>query len=352
MNQINYRQKSSRWLASLLGGACLAWLLPFPCLAQVGGLEDEVVTVEELVVTATMGPPWWRVSRGESVVYVLASPGWLPDDLTFDRGRLEQRLTDANSLILSPRWAENAFPPRVVAKALSAGVKAAPETLLDEPMRARYVAARDRLKAPMEQLASLSPAVAGMILAGEVASRRLPPTGQSVDRIAWAVAKHKRVRVIRPAQLYGRRDADRLLADLGRSGLVCLEASLAYVETPPPADRINRSTAAAAWARGDVRPLIERARDATADRHLFTRQAIGGRPVAFRVAAPECTSTMPSVLALAQRWVPDQVAAIENALRKPGHSVAVLDPVSLITKGGVLERLRQNGYQVATPNIE
>ncbi len=339
-----------RLLTVLASAASL--FFPVQSHAQVGGLESEIVPLEELIVTAPLGPPWWKVSRGDSVVYILASPGWLPSGLDFDRQRLERRLSGANSLILSPRWTENAFPPNVVAKTLSAKTTGAPETFLDGPIRARYIAARDRLKVPDDQMAGMSPALAGMILAGEVESKRLPLSGQSLDSIVWAIAKQKRVRVIRPAHLYGRRDADKFLTDLKRPGLTCLTSSLEYVEQPQSGDFSSRDAAAAAWARGDIRPLLDRARESISDRHLFMRHNIGGRTIAIRASAPDCTSAMPSVLAMSQRWIPDQADAVEAALSKPGHSVAVFDPVPLVTKGGVLDLLRQKGYAVATPDIQ
>jgi hypothetical protein len=45
----------------------------------------------------------------------------------------------------------------------------------------------------------------------------------------------------------------------------------------------------------------------------------------------------------------DQVAAIEAALKKPGHAVAVVQLRPLLAKGGVLDQLRAKGYQVKTP---
>jgi hypothetical protein len=45
----------------------------------------------------------------------------------------------------------------------------------------------------------------------------------------------------------------------------------------------------------------------------------------------------------------DQVAAIEAALAKPGHALAVVQLRPLLAKGGVLDQLRAKGYQVKTP---
>ena len=45
----------------------------------------------------------------------------------------------------------------------------------------------------------------------------------------------------------------------------------------------------------------------------------------------------------------DVVAEIEQALKKPGHSVAVVWLPPLLAQGGVLDQLRAKGYQVKAP---
>jgi hypothetical protein len=48
----------------------------------------------------------------------------------------------------------------------------------------------------------------------------------------------------------------------------------------------------------------------------------------------------------------DQVAAIEQALRKPGHAIAVVPLRPLLAQGGVLDQLRAKGFTVTTPGEE
>ena len=45
----------------------------------------------------------------------------------------------------------------------------------------------------------------------------------------------------------------------------------------------------------------------------------------------------------------DQVAAIEKALKIPGHAIAVVPLRPLLSQGGVLDRLRADGFDVKTP---
>lgn len=59
---------------------------------------------------------------------------------------------------------------------------------------------------------------------------------------------------------------------------------------------------------------------------------------------------MPVLAKVTGRWIPDEVAAIAGALKKPGHAVAVMEIGSLVMKDGVLDRLRKQGFTVTAPN--
>ena len=61
---------------------------------------------------------------------------------------------------------------------------------------------------------------------------------------------------------------------------------------------------------------------------------------------------VPTAAEINGRWIPAQAEAIEQALSKPGHAVAVLDAGSLLVTGGVLDRLRRKGFTVTAPSVE
>ena len=48
----------------------------------------------------------------------------------------------------------------------------------------------------------------------------------------------------------------------------------------------------------------------------------------------------------------DQIADIKEALKTPGHAIAVVPLRPLLAQGGVLERLRAEGFTVTTPGEE
>jgi hypothetical protein len=62
--------------------------------AQTPAVDDvEANTVEELVVRGRLpGPAWWRVSDGDSTVYVLGIPDALPKGMAWNQAILNRRL--------------------------------------------------------------------------------------------------------------------------------------------------------------------------------------------------------------------------------------------------------------------
>ena len=107
------------------------------------------------------------------------------------------------------------------------------------------------------------------------------------------------------------------------AGRACFDEVLAQVEAGPGVTL----AAARAWADGDVR----------------------GR--AARTSGPTSAASpwSPARQAFDARTKADQVAAIEQALKKPGHAIAVVPLRPLLAQGGVLDQLRAKGFTVKTP---
>ena len=100
-------------LSLLLGGSALAQVSQ----GQAGGknevsihqtkpvdltpVDSQANLVEELIVNARLpGPAWWKVSDGDTTVYVMGVPAFAPQKLDFDDSVLRRRLDGANVLII------------------------------------------------------------------------------------------------------------------------------------------------------------------------------------------------------------------------------------------------------------
>ena len=94
--------------AKLSGLLVATLLIAAPACAQVAlnparpdPNDPDATLVEELVVTARLpGPAWWRVSDGDTTVYVLGAPSVAPKHQEWDRQLFERRLEGASQVIL------------------------------------------------------------------------------------------------------------------------------------------------------------------------------------------------------------------------------------------------------------
>ncbi|HET9161210.1 MAG TPA: TraB/GumN family protein [Caulobacteraceae bacterium] len=341
-----------------------------PARAQLGpAMDDKETVVESLVVRGFGGPPWWKVQSGESTVYVLASPGSVPKDLKFDHKLLDRRIKTATSVIVPPKVTYNSVdssnvPPLTrLFQEMNQFRQADLEPSLSPALRARFAAARAAIRQPEYRYGALSPGLAGMALAADTAiiksagGKGLPSF--ALQDVVEASARRSRVR-LEPAGVYGADTLTAILEDARKTDEVCLSAVLDQLAQPPnPEEAPERlREVAQAWAEGDVRPLLDNLRRAGDRRALlftFERQDPVRRDeqvVNLRIFEKACVGEMPALQAVQARWVSDQVAAIEKALKKPGHAVAVLDAGVLLVSGGVLDQLRQKGFTIVMPDVE
>lgn len=319
------KQWAGAALAALaLSGAASAQapLAPAPAPATLP-LDPDEVLVEELVVVGRLpGPAWWRVSDADSTVYVLGVPSVASKQLGWDRGVLERRLQGANEVIVS------VDPVRV--RALGAVGTAVNylrlrsrtpfEAQLSGAARERFVAARSRFGKPADRYRTGNALAAGLMLVEDWLDHvRLTTTDPS--KPIRQLARSKRIRVTEKTY-----DAGALLGALARTpasaGNACLDAVLDQIDAGP--GRIQ--AASRAWALGDVPGALSAER-------VYER----------------CLAAAPGAAGLDARYKADQAAAIAAALEKPGHAVAVIQLRPLLSQGGVLDRLRAQGFDVRTP---
>lgn len=285
--------------------------------------DPDAVLVEELVVVARdKGPAWWMVSNGVSTVYVLGAPSLAPKRAQWDTTTLDRRLKGASMIILpfqevkvkvggSLGTAWNYMRLR--------GGKPFEETL-DPATRARFVAAREKIGQPAGRYRTNNALAAGIMLAMDYRDRS-SLTNADTAKVAKVYASQAKVPVVERTY-----DIGRLLGAMIRTppaaGRACLDAVLEQVEAGPGVT----IAATRAWAQGDTFGALENER-------TYER----------------CVNMVPGAQVFDARTKADQIAAIEKALKTPGHAVAVVHLRPLLAQGGVLDQLRAKGYQVKTP---
>ena len=285
--------------------------------------DPDTVLVEELVVTAReIGPAWWRVSDADSTVYVMGVPSVIPKGSGWDPSVLERRLEGANLVILPFNNASVNLltAPGAVVSLVRLRSSAPFEETLEGSLKARFVAARTRAGQEADRYKTRNGMAAALLLVSDyrdAARLTAADPAKTIGRMAAA----RGVRV--EAKTY---DAAPLLAAVVRTPAAaqraCVLEALAAVEAGPA----SAEAAARAWAWGRV------------------RDALGGERSYER-----CIAAAPGAAELDARLKADQTASIVAALKRPGHSIAVVQLRPLLAQGGVLDRLGALGYEIRTP---
>ncbi len=328
-----------------------------PALAQP---PDETALVDELVVRAYGGPPWWTVSDGDSTVYILAQALAVPKGHGWDRTLLEKRLTGAKRLILPI-----SFPPfrlgildarKLYAEVNRGGSRPPLETRLSSAVSARFRARREALAQPESRYAALPAGAAAMRLAGDAYKGWglpvAPPSGDEVLPVVLAAARAKRVRTETPR--YSGPKVEGTVGDVLRPGEACAAAILGELDKGRPRTFSTEEYRGmqTAWADGDIRPALASVSASDDTRHQLRVQV--GEDHFFWLpsgAWSKCGVDMPKTRGPIEQRNPvkDTTAAIARQLQTPGHAVAIVGPWTLLSRDGVLDRLRRQGYEVTTP---
>jgi uncharacterized protein YbaP (TraB family) len=313
-------------LAALVLAAAPAWAQAPQTPSRPDPTDPDAVLVEELVVTARLpGPAWWTVSNGATTVYVLGAPSLAPKRMAWDRGVFERRLAGANLVILPFQDVKVSFTGVIGAAFNFMRLRGGGpfEATLDPERRARFAAVRARLGAPPDRYATRNPLAAGLILATDYRDKT-GLTTTDPTKLIKLLAQRARLPISQRSY-----DLGPLMGAIIRTpqaaGLACFDEVLAQAEAGPGITL----AAARAWAQGDV------------------RGALGNERTYER-----CIALVPGAQAFDAKVKADQVAAIEQALRKPGHAIAVVPLRPLLAQGGVLDQLRAKGFTVTTPGEE
>jgi uncharacterized protein YbaP (TraB family) len=289
---------------------------------------DGVSTVvRELdVVRRLPGPALWRVTRGDSQVIILGSLQPLPHLLVWDTSRVANALDGASALLLPPE-------PKVgvldsVGLFFNRGLFELRGQTLSQALppqeRARFDHVLALIHAKPDKYEHMKPAVAGAYLIGDwrrAAGLSSAKPMSTVEKLAEA--DHVPIRHI--GDFNAAPLAKTTLAQMSPSAnLACFDAAM---------DDIDREAAhapanAKAWAVADLKAIGQSYTVSVFDR---------------------CLMQSPSVQGLLERGMTEGMQAIEQALQRPGKTVAIIDLNFLLRPGGILDRLKAKGDAITVP---
>jgi len=288
---------------------------------------DESAVVQELeVIGRPLGPALWRVSRGDSQVVIVGSLSPLPHSLQWNTIRVQRALDTATALLLPPDKPHVGFFSGV-GMLLRLGALRPPhgdmEAGLPPDLRDRFDQTLARLHLDPKHYRNWKPAVAGLLLVGDV--RRAE--GLSTEKPNTTIARMARAAHVKVVTV-GAVDAKPLFDAAARMSEVQNQACLAAALDDVAEEAVHARPAAQAWASGDLR---------------------GVRANTSAPLLDKCLLQLPSVQSVVDKGTTEAVSAIDQALGRPGHSVAVIDLTFLLRPNGVLDRLKAQGAEIALP---
>ena len=273
------------------------------------------------------GPLFWRASRGDAEVWILATVGPMPEDLVWDHSELATLLDGAKRVLLQPRAEigvfEGAWFLLTQRSTLDLPNDAHLEDVLDVSLKNRFVAAREKLHRDADRYEDFLPAWAGFRLYGDFLHDADLAFNEPADTIKH-LARAENIPVA-PIATYPVlsivKDVSGMPPEAGRA---CLRSALDDIE----AEDAHQIRVAKAWSVGDLAGMT----------HNYSE------PTIFA-----CLQSVPSFSAVWSQSVTDTEKAVMSALDQGGKTVMVASLGTLLRKGGLLDRLRAYGVTVESP---
>ena len=313
--------KTGRTVASILIAASL-----IASSVQAAPPRDpEETVVDALVVTAKVtGPAWWRVSKGDSVVWVMGTPPGMPRGFKWDTKYLDIRLNGARQVITPAVGTANIFAlPALLRLRGKMKSKAALEDTLPPDLRARFLAGARTLHQDPSRYDHWNALYAAFLMIVDfrksAGMNNFEPV-PTINRIVGAHGLRSKPAAVYKAMPILKEGVAEMNPELEQA---CLTEALGEIQGGT--ERARR--AAEGWARGDVRTALTAA-----------------------TGFDHCLNMFPEGAHLSRQSMTDEANAIGAALNQPGTSVAILQLRPLLAEGGVLEQLRARGYAIRTPD--
>lgn len=271
-----------------------------------------------------IGPVLWRLTKGESTVWVL---GILPaqyEDTRWDDTRLRRIMRGSRVMILpvAPKADEAAIALAKAAAYLPVGQHLSDVVSPGAYDRFRQTVTHENLS--LNAYTRMRPQTAGNDLYRDVLAKQQLTT--SMPEYIGHMAQKQKVPVIRAGEVDGSvltKHVSNLDAAAGEACLVNYLDGIDYDETIFP-------KAVTAWGKGDIKTVIADYQD---------------QPFLA------CDLANPDSAAFIQTYAVDMmVDALNVELATPGKSMAVVDISDLLRKGGVLDKMRAQGIEVTSPD--
>ena len=329
-----------KWQALLLVASAA---VPGATAQEDGGSQPPPVDrfeEEILVLGKSLGPPLWKVTRDDHVLWILGTPELVPDNLLWQSDSVEHALAHSSGYLTSTDVRITPLNPVKVVRGLRKfrRTRRIPDRrtladLLPEDLYQLFLETRLRYAPKRDDLESLRPGVAAKELFDSAAESAGLESGRTIHR---AIEKRARKHNVKEAPtVLSERHKDSTLLDAmeemsAGAEQTCLQARLQGLDVQLEA----HTRLAAAWAEGDLASLRAHPGDSATE-------ACDPRRLAPH---PEELIQMES-----RRWAL-WLENADRALNNNDSTFAILRLRDLLRPDGPLSRLRERGYEVLEPD--
>jgi hypothetical protein len=340
-------------LAKLLKLLAAALLVALPPQVRSQPTSASEAPEEFVVVGRQPGPPLWRVTNGDKVLWIFPYLSPVPKDMIWETDKVEKLVAEAQELILMPQQGASASPLLVLnpinlfrgwrlAKRLVRNPDGASlQDSLPPDLHARFATLQARYFPRENDVDELRPIVAGGRMSSIIQREEgLVDGGDILASLRRLTRRNKdavRTDVSVNVELEGSfrdlaRRAETMMESLEPAQeLACFEQQLLHMEQ----DLEYMKSRANAWARGYV--------DEFRDIPLVGEE---GNACMDLIAA---SSERELILEIETRMRTMWLQAAERALATNHSTFAILPIDSLISADGLLSELKAKGYEVREP---
>jgi hypothetical protein len=353
------------------GIAAVGLLAGAPPMAQTPGETlQELETV--LIIGEQPGPGLWKVSKGDHVLWVLASYQPLPKGMTWRSRQIEERIAESQEVLYAPNLKVRPNIGLMRGMTLNSAARKASKlpngkTLKDvlSPVDyARWLVLRDKYLGKDDYVGKQRPATAMRLLRMHALRKHGLQGGPNVLEVVGAASKKHKVKpvrlpaVVRTVELEDPRGMLESLQELQPPEVECFITDLDRVE--PDVERMKML--ANAWSLGDTEKLRSMFRQLTlrdAIREGCVHLSLAGATMwAMYEEGTSADAAHMKKLLEDSLWHVEQATlqaqldwlkAAQAALAKNKSTFAVLSLAEVLSPDGHLERLRALGYTVEEP---
>lgn len=285
---------------------------------------DQNWAADQITVTGHFpGPALWRVRKGDSEVYIVGGLPVMVKRFDWDRGRIGRLLDKANVFLVSPQAKGGVISFATWELSKGAGPFHDLWGLLPNDLASRFRNTAVLNGVDPDKYAHDQPVVAAMRLRDDIYEKRGLSTNDPEKMLIFMARDRKT-----PMEPVGRYSAASALGKL--NGMSKAERTNCVVATLNEIDiAVHHAKAATqAWAVADL------------------KGAQANSPPSATLACLEGSGSTQSLL---NKAIDDTVAAVDDALAKPGKTVVVFPLTVLLNPDGALNKLRAQGADITVP---